>query len=76
MIGSPASWLRVFDAEKPQNISCGHAVLSAEVEHADAKSSDLSHHADLTGGQPRNEPAFMPAYQAARSRVDTQSAPV
>jgi hypothetical protein len=31
---------------------------------------------DLTGGQPGNEPAFMPAYEAARSRVGTQSAPV
>jgi hypothetical protein len=29
---------------------------------------DLSYHADLTGGQPGNEPAFMPAYEAARSR--------
>ena len=35
---------------------------------------DLSYHADLTGGQPGNEPAFMPAYEAARSRVGTQSA--
>jgi hypothetical protein len=26
---------------------------------------DLSYHADLTGGQPGNEPAFMPAYEAA-----------
>jgi hypothetical protein len=25
---------------------------------------DLSYHADLTGGQPGNEPAFMPAYEA------------
>ena len=38
--------------------------------------NDLSYHADLTGGQPGNEPAFMPAYEAARSRVGTQSAPV
>ncbi len=30
----------------------------------------------LTGRQPGNEPAFMPAYEAARSRVGTQSAPV
>ena len=37
---------------------------------------DLSYHADLTGGQPGNEPASMPAYEAARSRVGTQSAPV
>jgi hypothetical protein len=37
---------------------------------------DLSYHADLTDGQPGNEPAFMPAYEAARSRVGTQSAPV
>jgi hypothetical protein len=37
---------------------------------------DLAYHADLTGGQPGNEPAFMPAYDAARSRVGTQSAPV
>ena len=37
---------------------------------------DLSYHADLTGGQPGNEPACMPAYEAARSRVGTQSAPV
>jgi len=37
---------------------------------------DLSYHADLTGGQPGNEPAFVPAYEAARSRVGTQSAPV
>jgi hypothetical protein len=29
---------------------------------------DLSYHADLTGGQSGNEPAFMPAYEAARSR--------
>ena len=35
---------------------------------------DLSYHADLTGEQPGNEPAFMPAYEAARSRVGTQSA--
>jgi len=35
---------------------------------------DLSYHAGLTGGQPGNEPAFMPAYEAARSRVGTQSA--
>ena len=35
---------------------------------------DLSYHADLTGGQTGNEPAFMPAYEAARSRLGTQSA--
>jgi hypothetical protein len=33
---------------------------------------DLSYQADLTGGQPGNEPAFMLAYEAARSRVGTQ----
>jgi hypothetical protein len=37
---------------------------------------DLSYHADLTGGQPGNEPAFMPDYEAARFRVGAQSAPV
>jgi hypothetical protein len=37
---------------------------------------DLSYHADLTAGQPGSEPAFMPAYEAARSRAGTQSAPV
>jgi hypothetical protein len=37
---------------------------------------DLSYHADLTGGQPGNEPAIMPALEAARSRVGRQSAPV
>ncbi len=37
---------------------------------------DLSYYADLTGGQPGNEPAFMPAYETARFRVGTQSAPV
>ncbi len=35
---------------------------------------DLTYHADFTGGQRGNEPAFMPAYEAARSRVGTQSA--
>ena len=35
---------------------------------------DLSYHADLTGGQPGNEPACMPAYEAARSRVGTRPA--
>jgi len=28
---------------------------------------DLSYRADLTGGERGNEPAFMPAYEAARS---------
>jgi hypothetical protein len=37
---------------------------------------DLSYHADITGGQRGNEQAFIPAYEAARSRVGTQSAPV
>jgi hypothetical protein len=37
---------------------------------------DGSYHADLTGGQPGNEPALVPAYEAARCRVGTQSAPV
>ena len=37
---------------------------------------DLSCHADLTGGQLGNEPAFISAFEAARSRVGTQSAPV
>jgi hypothetical protein len=37
---------------------------------------DLSYHAELAAGQPGREPAFMPAYEAARSRVGPQSAPV
>jgi hypothetical protein len=37
---------------------------------------DLSYHADLTGGQPGNEPAYMHDHEAARSRPGMQSAPV
>jgi hypothetical protein len=47
----------------------GHFVVGQLVD-------DLSYYADLTGGQPGNEPAFMPACEAARSRVGTQWAPV
>jgi hypothetical protein len=37
---------------------------------------DLSYHAELAAGQPGREPAFMPAYEPARSRVGPRSAPV
>jgi hypothetical protein len=37
---------------------------------------DLAYHAGLTGGQPGNEPAFMPAHETARFRAGTQSIPV
>jgi hypothetical protein len=63
----------------PPRLECGRALARAAC-HAHAaglmishhlshheRSDDLSYHADLIGGQPGNEPAFMPAYEAARS---------
>jgi hypothetical protein len=59
------------------------AGVGGGAEHARAPALDhsqlvdgLSYHADLVGGQPGNELAFMPAYEAATSRVGTKSAPV
>jgi hypothetical protein len=57
-----------------------HRALSADTQPGALSSRSYVHDRRgsgfLAGGQPGNEPAFMPACEAARSRVGTQSVPV